>query len=72
MSSEATNNEIIPDYIFPIGHLDDAIAVKISLDLLEKEVTNSTWKFPKGNTNGTAGFKIWFHYDCYLIKVKDF
>lgn len=42
MSSEATNNEIIPDYIFPIGHLDDAIAVKISLDLLEKEVTNST------------------------------
>ena len=29
--------DIIPDYIFPIGYLDDAIVVKIALDLLEKE-----------------------------------
>ena len=34
--------DIIPDYIFPIGYLDDAIAIKISLDLLGKELTNST------------------------------
>ncbi|MDQ0201667.1 DUF1232 domain-containing protein [Neobacillus ginsengisoli] len=30
--------DIIPDYIFPIGYLDDAIVVNLVLDLLSKEV----------------------------------
>jgi uncharacterized membrane protein YkvA (DUF1232 family)/plasmid maintenance system antidote protein VapI len=28
--------DVIPDYIFPIGYVDDAIAVKLGLDLLSK------------------------------------
>ncbi|ETI69297.1 helix-turn-helix domain-containing protein [Neobacillus vireti] len=30
--------DVIPDYIFPIGYLDDAVAVKLGLDLLSKNV----------------------------------
>lgn len=30
--------DVIPDYIFPIGYLDDAFVVKLVLDLLSKEV----------------------------------
>ncbi|MEM5594999.1 YkvA family protein [Niallia circulans] len=26
--------DVIPDYIFPIGYLDDAVAIKISAKLL--------------------------------------
>ncbi|MFF2448043.1 helix-turn-helix domain-containing protein [Neobacillus sp. NPDC058068] len=28
--------DVIPDYIFPIGYVDDAVAVKLGLDLLSK------------------------------------
>jgi uncharacterized membrane protein YkvA (DUF1232 family)/transcriptional regulator with XRE-family HTH domain len=37
--------DVIPDYIFPIGYLDDAIAVKIVLELLSKVIV----KGPKAN-----------------------
>lgn len=30
--------DVIPDYIFPIGYLDDEFVVKLVLDLLSKEV----------------------------------
>jgi uncharacterized membrane protein YkvA (DUF1232 family)/plasmid maintenance system antidote protein VapI len=33
--------DAIPDYIFPVGYLDDAIVVKLVLDLLSNEVCNS-------------------------------
>ena len=32
--------DVIPDFIFPIGYLDDAIVVKIVLELLSKVVLN--------------------------------
>jgi uncharacterized membrane protein YkvA (DUF1232 family)/predicted XRE-type DNA-binding protein len=34
--------DLIPDYIFPIGYLDDAIAVKMVLELLSKVLLNGT------------------------------
>lgn len=30
--------DVIPDYLFPIGYLDDALVIKLVLDLLSKEV----------------------------------
>jgi uncharacterized membrane protein YkvA (DUF1232 family)/DNA-binding Xre family transcriptional regulator len=34
--------DVIPDYIFPVGYLDDAIVVKIVLEILSKVLLNSS------------------------------
>jgi len=31
------STDVIPDYIFPIGYLDDAIAINLGLSRLNKE-----------------------------------
>ncbi|AYF53884.1 DUF1232 domain-containing protein [Clostridium botulinum C] len=36
--------DIIPDFIFPIGFLDDIIAIKIVIDMLEKNRKNKQYK----------------------------
>lgn len=36
------STDIIPDYVFPIGYLDDAIAVQIVLDRLSEEDAKTT------------------------------
>ncbi|REK71507.1 helix-turn-helix domain-containing protein [Paenibacillus paeoniae] len=38
------STDVIPDYLFPIGYLDDAIAIRIGLDRL-KLVSKSTMSF---------------------------